>query len=42
MSLQAPWLVISNGLQHYCCFIDKKKSEYSFLKEIPDYAELNA
>ncbi|MDR2057304.1 MAG: type I restriction enzyme HsdR N-terminal domain-containing protein [Dysgonamonadaceae bacterium] len=40
MSLQVPWLVISNGLQHYCCFIDKKKGEYSFLKEIPGYEEL--
>ncbi|MDR2087230.1 MAG: type I restriction enzyme HsdR N-terminal domain-containing protein [Dysgonamonadaceae bacterium] len=40
MSLQVPWLMISNGLQHYCCFIDREKKSYSFLKDIPQYGEL--
>ena len=40
MKLQVPWLIISNGLQHYCCCIDKEKGEYSFLKDIPLYNEL--
>ncbi|MDR1436835.1 MAG: type I restriction enzyme HsdR N-terminal domain-containing protein [Candidatus Symbiothrix sp.] len=40
MSLQVPWLMISNGLQHFCCFIDKEKKEYSFLKDIPEFGAL--
>jgi hypothetical protein len=37
MSLNVPWLIVSNGLQHFCCRIDKEKGESVFLKEIPDY-----
>ena len=40
MKLQVPWLIISNGLQHYCCRVDKEKGECSFLKDIPLYDEL--
>ncbi|MDR0865582.1 MAG: type I restriction enzyme HsdR N-terminal domain-containing protein [Candidatus Symbiothrix sp.] len=40
MSLQVPWLIVSNGLQHFCCHIDKEKGEYTFLKDIPPYDEL--
>jgi hypothetical protein len=40
MSLQVPWLIVSNGLQHYCCYIDKEKEEYTFLKDIPEFEEL--
>jgi predicted type IV restriction endonuclease len=40
MSLRVPWLIVSNGLQHFCCHIDKEKGEYSFLKDIPPYEEL--
>jgi hypothetical protein len=39
ISLQVPWLIVSNGLQHYCCFVDKEKGGCSFFKEIPPYAE---
>ena len=41
MKLQVSWLIVSNGLQHYCCRIDKEKGEYSFLKDIPPYDELS-
>jgi hypothetical protein len=30
-------LVVSNGLQHFCCEIDFEKGAYSFLREIPEY-----
>jgi type I site-specific restriction-modification system R (restriction) subunit len=36
--LNVPWLIISNGLQHYCCHI--LNGDYSFVKEIPSYSEL--
>jgi hypothetical protein len=40
MNLQVPWLIISNGLQHYCCLVDKKKGGCSFLKYIPEIGKL--
>ena len=37
MSLKVSYLLITNGLEHYCCFIDHKKKEFNFLSEIPIY-----
>jgi type I site-specific restriction endonuclease len=37
MSLRVPLLVVSNGLEHYCCKIDFEKEQYSFLKDIPTF-----
>ena len=31
------WLVVSNGLQHFCCEVDFVKGAYTFLEEIPVY-----
>ncbi|GHT23190.1 hypothetical protein AGMMS49965_06580 [Bacteroidia bacterium] len=36
MVLNVPWLIVSNGSQHYCCHI--ANNEYSFVREIPDYS----
>ncbi|MDL2241713.1 type I restriction enzyme HsdR N-terminal domain-containing protein [Bacteroidales bacterium OttesenSCG-928-L03] len=38
LSLPAPWLIISNGLQHFCCRKEAEKKGYSFVKEIPSYS----
>lgn len=35
---QVKWLVVSNGLQHYCCAIDFEKKSYHFVEELPDYS----
>ncbi|MDL2243625.1 type I restriction enzyme HsdR N-terminal domain-containing protein [Bacteroidales bacterium OttesenSCG-928-J19] len=40
LSLPAPWLIISNGLQHFCCRKEIEKKGYSFVKEIPSYSVL--
>lgn len=40
IALHAPYLTVSNGLQSYCCRIDKKANTYEFLKDIPAYGEL--
>ena len=40
MVLHVNYLVISNGLQHYCIAIDYEKEEYTFLQDIPPYDEL--
>ena len=38
--LHADFLVVSNGLQHYCCQMVYEQRTYRFLTEIPDYATL--
>ncbi len=38
--LRVPYLIVSNGLQHYCCRIDYEGGRYEFLREIPQYDEL--
>lgn len=40
MKLHVPWLIISNGLEHFCCYFDPKNDAYSFLKDIPNYNEI--
>jgi len=39
-TLQVPWLIVSNGLQHFCCKIDYEKGNYLFEPEIPNYQKL--
>ena len=38
---QVDFLIVTNGMSHYCCKIDKQNQTYDFLKEIPDYREIN-
>ena len=35
--LRVDYLIISNGLQHYCCRMDYENNSFTFLQEIPDY-----
>jgi len=37
MTLKAPYLIVTNGLSHFCCYIDLEKQTYHFIEEIPDY-----
>lgn len=39
-SLQVRYLVVSNGMQHFCCVVDNQTQTYSFLEGIPAYEEL--
>lgn len=32
------WLLVSNGLTHYCCEINFENSSYRFLEDIPEYS----
>jgi type I site-specific restriction endonuclease len=34
---QVGFLIVTNGLSHFCCRIDKANLSYEFLNEIPDY-----
>lgn len=38
--LRADYLVVSNGLAHYCCRMDYEQNKAVFLPEIPFYEEL--
>lgn len=38
--LKAKYLIVSNGLNHYCCKINYDLEDYSFLQEIPCYDDL--
>ena len=40
MLLRVPYLIVSNGLQHYCCRMDYDNATYAFLSDIPDYSAL--
>lgn len=40
MTLQAKYLIVSNGLDHYCCVMDYSNNTYHFVPDIPDYREL--
>lgn len=38
--LKVDYLVVSNGMQHYCCCLDYAKQSYTFLQDIPEYGSL--
>ena len=40
MVLKTKYLVVSNGMQHYCCIIDYENNSYQFIPNIPTYEEL--
>lgn len=35
--LKVDYLIVSNGMQHYCCKMDYENQKYVFLEEIPNY-----
>jgi hypothetical protein len=37
MKLMAKYLIVTNGMMHFCILIDHEKNNYTFLKEIPEY-----
>jgi len=41
MSLKVGYLVVTNGLDHYCCHIDHSQKKYIFLNQVPDFKDLN-
>ena len=40
MVLKVEYLIVSNGIRHYCCRIDYNTLKYTFLPDIPSYTEL--
>ena len=39
LSFQVPYLTVTNGHEHYACYVDLEKSELRFLEEIPEFEE---
>lgn len=39
LSLNAPFLLITNGIKHYCAKIDLKQKKWELISEFPFYSE---
>ncbi len=37
---KVPYLVVTNGMEHYCAKVDFKENGFEFLRELPDYKDL--
>ena len=37
VELKLPFLVVTNGLSHYCCALDYHNQSYEFVENIPNY-----
>jgi type I site-specific restriction-modification system R (restriction) subunit len=42
MTLKVRFLVFTNGMDHYICEVDHEKGSFRFLKDIPDFEEMNS
>lgn len=40
MRLKIRYVLLTNGLVHYCCMIDKQEKKYIFLQAIPFYKDI--
>jgi hypothetical protein len=38
--LRVSYLVVTNGINHYCCYMNYEEGTYYFLREIPAYDEI--
>ena len=41
IELKVDYLIVTNGINHYCCKIDYELNTFQFLKDIPDYKEIS-
>jgi hypothetical protein len=40
MVLNVHYLIVTNGLQHYCCRLFPETGRVQYLKEVPDYKDI--
>ncbi|HOY31504.1 MAG TPA: type I restriction enzyme HsdR N-terminal domain-containing protein [Bacteroidales bacterium] len=40
IALKVKYLIVSNGMEHYCCIVDTKSRSCHFLDNIPEYSAL--
>ena len=41
LTLKSDYLMVTNGLQHYICKLDLENETYHFLKDVPNYPDIN-
>ena len=41
MTMGASYLIVTNGLNHYCCHIDSARQSYTFLREVPHWSDIS-
>lgn len=41
MAMKVKFLIVTNGLKHYCCKLDFKTKSFYYLTEIPDYFKIS-
>jgi type I site-specific restriction-modification system R (restriction) subunit len=39
---KANYMLITNGVKHYCCMINLENRQYAFLNDVPDYSTMMA
>lgn len=39
ITLKAPYLLVTNGVQSYCCSVNHQSKDIQFLKKIPSYMD---
>lgn len=39
LHLQIPFFVLSNGKEHYACYLNHQEKKYDFVEEIPDFKD---
>jgi len=37
--LRSQFLIVTNGIKHFCCKMDYQRNTYDFIAEIPNYVE---
>ena len=40
MMLKVDYLIVSNGMESYCCKMDYENRNYTFLQDVPDYKNI--
>lgn len=40
--LKVPYLLVTNGMRHYCCELDHQTEAWHFLEEIPTWEQLQS
>ena len=42
MKLKAGYLIVTNGMEHYCCKVDFVNKKWDFMEEIPNFSTFKA
>jgi len=40
LNYNVPWLVVTNGMKHYCCRFEEEEGKYLFTDRIPSWTEV--